>query len=64
MTTPVEMTVTIKGESQTYKEKFLIYEDVTLKPDDEIVRACMDEARSHTHIEPEDVKVRALLVIR
>jgi hypothetical protein len=59
-----ELTVTVKGEESTYKQKFLLYEDIMWAEDDAVIKKCVDEALSNAKIEPEDIKVRALLVMR
>lgn len=59
-----ELTVTIKGAEQTYKQKFLIYEDFTFDENDSVIKKCIDEALANAKIDPEDIKVRALLVVK
>ena len=59
-----ELTVTVKGEESTYKQKFLVYEEITWSEDDPVIKECVKEALSNAKIEPEDIKVRALLVMR
>lgn len=60
----VELTVTIKGEDSSYKQKFLLYEAFQLTSNDKIIKTCVEEALAKAQIEPEDIKIRALLVIR
>lgn len=59
-----EITVTIKGSSSSYKETFLVYEDFMWKEDDPVLNKCVVQALENAKIEPEDIKVRALLVIK
>lgn len=59
-----ELTVTIKGEERSYKQQFLLYEEFKWDENDPIIKQCVDEALSNAKIEPEDIKVRALLVLR
>ncbi len=59
-----ELTVTIKGDEQTYKQKFLLYDEYQMNEEDPIVKKCIDEALANAKIEPDDIKVRALLVVR
>lgn len=59
-----ELIVTIKGAESTYKQKFLLYEDYQMKEDDPIVKQCVETALANAKIEPEDIKVRALLILR
>ena len=59
-----ELSITIKGDEQTYKQKFLIYDQFMWLETDPIIKNCIDEALSNTKIEPEDIKVRGLLVVK
>ena len=59
-----ELTVTIKGEDRTYKQKFLLYEEFKWDENDTVIKQCVDEALLSAKIEPDDIKVRALLVLR
>ena len=59
-----EITVTIKGEESTYKQKFLVYEDFCWNENDRVIKDCVEQALSNSKIEPEDIKVRALMVMK
>lgn len=59
-----ELTVTVKGEEQSYKQQFLIYEEMMWSEDDPTIKTCVEEALSNAKIEPVDIKVRALMVLR
>ena len=59
-----ELTVTIKGNEQTYKQKFLLYEDIMWSENDRVIKQCVEEALSNAKIEPEDIKIRGLIVLR
>ena len=59
-----ELTVTVRGEERSYKQQFLLYEDFGWNEEDPIIKQCVEEALSNAKIEPEDIKVRALLVLR
>ncbi len=60
-----ELTVTIKGSEQTYKQKFLLYEEFTWSEYDETILNCIKEAQSNaTFEEVEDIKVRAMIQIK
>jgi len=64
METAKEITVTIKGSESSYKQKFLVYENVSWEENDPVIRKCIDEALQNAKIEPEDIKVRGLLVFK
>lgn len=55
---PVTITVSIKGEDSTYKQKFLVYEKVTLDDQDPSIRECIEEAKKHYQGDIEEIKLR------
>ena len=59
----IELTVTVKGEESSYKQKFLCYELVTMSLDDPIIKDCVAQALANSKIEPEDIKIRVLMVV-
>jgi len=60
-----ELTVTIKGSEQTYKQKFMLYEPFTWAFDDPTIRNCVQEARANAKIEDiDDIKVRAFIQVK
>lgn len=59
-----ELTVTIKGAESSYKQKFLIYDEFSWSENDPMIKKCVEEALESAKIEPEDIKVRALLQLR
>ena len=61
---PVEVTISIKGEDSTFKQKFLVYEQFIMDYDDETIKSLIKEALDNAKIEPEDIKVRAMIQIQ
>jgi len=60
-----ELTVSIKGSEQTYKQKFMIYETFKWSFDDPIVLECVETAKSNAKIpDIDDIKIRGLIVIQ
>lgn len=62
-----ELTITIKTEESTYRQKFLLYKTYTMDASDPVIRECIQQAQQALKCEPdmiEDIKVRALLVIK
>lgn len=59
-----EITVTIKGEESSYKQKFLEYRDFVCHEDDEVVKELIQAALSNSKIEPIDIKFRILMVMK
>lgn len=59
MTTVSELTVILKYETSTYKEKFLLYDQYNLSYDDPVIIDCvkqsMDNCRDNN---PENVKIK------
>ena len=60
---PKELTVILKKEDKTYKEKFLIYEDFTVSPDDQTVKSCIQQAENTFKDVPEEVKIKVSAII-
>lgn len=59
-----ELTVILKDVERTYRQKFLIYEDIMMVPEDSIIKDCIDKARKNFDGEPEDIHVKVHLVVR
>lgn len=59
-----ELTVTVKGEDSSFKQKFLVYEDVLFKEDDPVLKDYIAQALANSKIQPESVKVRANMEIQ
>ena len=63
MQTASELTVILKFESSTYREKFLLYNQYHISYHDETIQACIklctDACNGET---PEEVKIRINLV--
>lgn len=57
-----EITVTIKGEESSYKQKFLEYRDFVCSEDDAVINELIQEALDNAKIEPIDIKFRVLMV--
>jgi hypothetical protein len=58
-----ELTVTVKGEDSTFKQKFLIYDDFVMNENDPVIKNHVKEALANAKIEPDDIKVRCLMVM-
>lgn len=60
-----ELTVTVKGEDASYKQKFALQgAPYVVSMNDAVVKACIEEAVSNSKIEPEDISVRILLTVK
>ena len=60
----VELTVSLKGEDSTYKQKFLLYDTFQMKHDDKTILDCIREAKENARMEVEDIKIRALIQVK
>lgn len=60
----IELKVTIKDDERKLTKDFIIYENVTLIESDPIVKKCIDETLMEFKGEPEDIKVKATLVLK
>jgi len=59
-----ELTVILKDEARSYREKFLVYEDFCLQPEDPMINMCIEKAKKNFDGEPEYIQVRVLMVVR
>lgn len=59
-----ELTVILKDTERSYRQKFLVYEDIQLVPEDPTIVRCVEEARKNFDGEPEDIQIRVLMVVR
>lgn len=58
-----EITITVKGEESTYKQKFLEHRDFRIHEDDPVIKEMVSLTQSNSKIVPEEIKVRVLLVL-
>lgn len=59
-----ELTVVLKDTERTYRQKFLVYENISLSSQDPVISNCIDEALKNFEGEPEDVQVKILMVVK
>lgn len=60
----IELSITIKDDERTLKREFLVYEPVTFVVDDPTIVSCLNETLEEFKGEPEDIKVRAMMVLQ
>lgn len=60
----IELTVILKDSERTYRQKFLVYEDVSFNSNDFTIKECINLARKNFDGEPDDIQVKGLLVIQ
>ena len=54
-----EVTIFLKGEDQSYKRKFLCYEESFISQDDPIIKDLIESCKKECKFEIEEVKVKA-----
>ena len=59
-----ELTVVLKDEARTYRQKFLIYEEYSASGDDSVILACILEAKKNFEGEPDNIQVKIHLEIQ
>ena len=63
MQTAKEITVILRGEDKTYREKFLIYEPVSLSITDPVLTECIRKARESCKGIYDNVSIKAHMQI-
>jgi hypothetical protein len=59
-----EITVILKDDERTYRQKFLMYEDFTMNHEDPVIKICIESARKNFEGEPDDIQIRVLMVLK
>lgn len=60
----IELTVTVKDSERTLKREFLIYEPITFVDTDPIISRHVKESLEEFKGEPDDVKIRAVMILK
>jgi len=61
----IELTISIKDEEKRKLTKeFLIYEPITLTPSDPIIDGCVKEMLSEFKGTPDDIRIKATMVLQ
>lgn len=58
---PVEITITLKGEEQSFKKKFLEYNRIVLEKTDPIIRELIEDCKKECKFDIEEIRIRASL---
>lgn len=59
-----ELTVILKDDHRTYREKFLLYEIFSVTDEDATIKNCINEAMKNFDGNPESITVKISLVIQ
>ena len=53
-----ELTVILKDDERTYRQKFLIYEIYSTSEEDPVITNCIDEACKNFQGQPEEIQIK------
>ena len=53
-----ELTVILKDEHRTYRQKFLVYQLYCIEVEDEYILQCIEEAKKNFDGEPDTVQIK------
>lgn len=59
-----ELTVILKDESRTYRQKFLIYATYSVSEDEPEILKCIEEAKKNFEGEPDEITIKISLEIQ
>lgn len=59
MNLTTEVTITLKDQERTYKEKFIMYDTVTFTEDCPNLKACVEKAKEGFKGNPDEILVKA-----
>ncbi len=58
-----ELTVILKDDSRTYRQKFLMYDLFAVDGEDPQIQMCIEEAKKNFDGEPEDISIKISMVV-
>ena len=59
---PIELTVTLKNEERTYKEKFLSYEDFSLSVGDVVLSGYVEKTKKGFLGKPDEISIKTTMI--
>jgi hypothetical protein len=59
-----ELTVILKSDDRTYRQKFLVYEDYIVSHDDALILACITEAKKNFGGHPDSIQIKIHMEIQ
>lgn len=60
----IELSIMIKDDERKLTKDFTLYEIITLDPSDPTIANCLKEVRNEFKGEPEDIKIKATMVLK
>lgn len=58
-----ELTVILRDDERTYRQKFLAYSQFTVNENDDYILKCVEEAKKNFDGEPEEIMVKISMEI-
>lgn len=59
-----ELTVILKDEERSYRQKFLVYDEVKMHHDDPFIWKCITEAKKNFSGEPGEIRIKISMEIK
>lgn len=59
-----ELTVIIKNTESTYRQKFSLYDEYTMDPEDPIIQKCITDTQENFKGEAEDIQIKVVMVVK
>jgi hypothetical protein len=59
-----ELTVILKDDSRTYRQKFLVYASYCVNIEDPEILRCIEEAKKNFEGEPEEITIKISLEVQ
>lgn len=59
-----ELTVILKDSERVVRHKFLLFNDFTVHPENEMIKKCIDEATRSFPGNPEDIDIKIHMTVR
>jgi len=53
-----ELTIVLKDEHRTYRQKFLVYQPYCIDVEDEYILQCIEEAKKNFDGEPDSIQIK------
>jgi len=58
-----ELTVILKDDESTYRQKFLLYDQYTISPEDPTIMECIEAAKQNLKIQPNEIQIKIHLEV-
>ena len=58
-----ELTVILKDDESTYRQKFLLYDQYTISPEDPTIMECIETAKQNIKVQPTEIQIKIHLEV-